>query len=221
MSLQGIKILVIDDDDKIQRILKRILDSVNAEVYLANDILHGINQIKSHNPKVILLDLNLENESGLNLFKYRDLRQELSESIVILLSGEEDMDKINVAFSLGVTDYVPKPLNANFLLSKIKEFTERNEIKPVVLSSPYSIKVKCNVELKGISEDRLIIDAPLKINKNTKVSILDTNENKLFPDNVIFTTERISTFQSKGVFKSSFSIIGANQRDIKSFTKLK
>jgi two-component system KDP operon response regulator KdpE len=109
--IQNSTILVIDDEPKLRKLLTLTLQNYNANVITANNAKEGIEFSKSHRADLILLDLNLGDDHGLNVLT--------DNKPIIILSVENDADLIVQALNLGADDYLTKPFDVNILLARI------------------------------------------------------------------------------------------------------
>ncbi len=114
--IQNSTILVIDDEPKLRKLLTLTLQNYNANVITANTAKEGIEFSKTHRADLILLDLNLGDDHGLNVLT--DIRQWNNKPIIIL-SVENDAEIIVQALNLGADDYLTKPFDVNILLARI------------------------------------------------------------------------------------------------------
>lgn len=113
----GTRILVIDDEKQIRRLLKVTLSGHDYEVEEASDGQEGINKTLSYKPDLIVLDLGLPDLDGLEVVKR--LREWCKTPIIILSVREQESDKIN-ALDAGADDYVTKPFGMGELLARIR-----------------------------------------------------------------------------------------------------
>jgi two-component system, OmpR family, KDP operon response regulator KdpE len=111
------KILVIDDEPQIRKLLKLSLESYDYDVILAETGLSGIQLAASQNPSLIILDLNLPDENGKNVLK--QIREWSSVQIIILSVKSSEVDKIEL-LDCGANDYVTKPFHIGELLARIR-----------------------------------------------------------------------------------------------------
>jgi len=117
------KILVIDDDTKLQELLKQYLS--NRE-YIVFSHFTGSNvedKIQSVQPDLIVLDIMLPNKSGLEILK--EIRSTSNIPILILTARGDDADRI-VGLELGSDDYLPKPFNPRELDARIRAILRRS-----------------------------------------------------------------------------------------------
>ncbi len=117
MSAARLKILVIDDEPPIRKLLRM---GLNAQGY---DVLEGSNgktglELLSQNPDLIILDLGLPDVQGLELLRTIRGRKE-GVPIVVLSSRGDEAGKVQ-ALDLGADDYVTKPFGMDELLARMR-----------------------------------------------------------------------------------------------------
>jgi two-component system KDP operon response regulator KdpE len=110
-------ILVIDDEIQIRRFLKISLESAGYKIHEASDANEGLIKSTSVKPEMILLDLGLPDEDGLEVLK--KIRG-WSNVPVIILSVRNSEQTIVSALDMGANDYLTKPFNTNELLARIR-----------------------------------------------------------------------------------------------------
>jgi two-component system, OmpR family, KDP operon response regulator KdpE len=110
-------ILVIDDEIQIRRLLKISLENSGYKVYEAENAKTGLQELINCRPSLLLLDLGLPDEDGLELLKkIRDF----SDVPIIILSVRNSEQDIIAALDSGADDYITKPFNAGELLARIR-----------------------------------------------------------------------------------------------------
>lgn len=111
-------ILVIEDDHAVSETLDLILQSAGFETSFCYDGSEALELFQSTNPDLVLLDLNLPNLDGLDVF--RKIRN-LSVVPIIILTARDNSDDIVKGLELGADDYIPKPWRSNEeLVARIK-----------------------------------------------------------------------------------------------------
>jgi two-component system KDP operon response regulator KdpE len=128
------RILIVDDERQITRVLRTSLQSSGYEVSVANNGMEAFNLFKSFAPDLIITDLSMPEMDGLELT--RAIRG-ISEVPIIVLSvrGQEPM-KV-AALDEGADDYVTKPFSMQELLARVRANLRkgmRAEPAPVVIS---------------------------------------------------------------------------------------
>jgi len=118
------KILVVDDEEKIVRIVKAYLEREGYTVAAAYDGKAALAMARAEAPDLVLLDLMLPEVSGWDVC--RSLRAESNVPIIMLTARDEDTDKI-VGLELGADDYVTKPFNPRELVARVRAVLRRAE----------------------------------------------------------------------------------------------
>jgi two-component system KDP operon response regulator KdpE len=111
------KILVIDDEPQIRKLLRISLEANEYEVVTAENAKLGMQLAASIRPEIILLDLNLPDEDGLSVLK--KIREWSSAQIIILSVRNSETDKINL-LDAGADDYITKPFHTGELLARLR-----------------------------------------------------------------------------------------------------
>jgi two-component system, OmpR family, KDP operon response regulator KdpE len=111
------RILVVDDETQITRVLKTTLQSQGYEVKTAGDGESALDFIVDWLPDLIVTDLSMPRMSGLDLT--RAVRERSQVPIIVLSVREEEKSKID-ALDAGADDYVTKPFSVNELLARIR-----------------------------------------------------------------------------------------------------
>ncbi len=115
-------ILIIDDDREIRDLLARFLQQNRFRVTTARDGKDARRQWENGHYQLVVLDLMLPGESGLDLARW--LRESSDIPIIMLTAMGEETDRI-VGLELGADDYVPKPFNPRELLARIRAVLRR------------------------------------------------------------------------------------------------
>jgi two-component system KDP operon response regulator KdpE len=121
------KILVVDDEVQITRVLLRGLESAGYQVRVAADGRAGLETFRSWLPDLVITDLSMPGYTGLELCER--IRQ-LSEVPVLVLSVKEDEPTKVKAFDLGADDYVAKPFGMAELTARVRALLRRTIMQP-------------------------------------------------------------------------------------------
>ena len=121
--MSDIKILIIEDEPQLQKLLQINFEGNGYRVLQATTGKEGILLAASHQPDIILLDLGLPDIDGHQVLK--DLRAWYNKSILIL-SAQDSEDDIITALDNGATDYLTKPFRMGELLARIRAAIKRN-----------------------------------------------------------------------------------------------
>ncbi|MBC2710575.1 MAG: response regulator transcription factor [Desulfosarcina sp.] len=117
-------ILVIDDDEKLNRLLKRFLKDYGYDVYSATDANEGLKKIRTVLPDLIILDVMLPGMTGFDVCKR--IRESSAVPIIMLTARGDVMDKV-VGLELGADDYLPKPFEPRELVARMQAVLRRTQ----------------------------------------------------------------------------------------------
>jgi two-component system OmpR family response regulator len=118
------RILVVDDDPEIRKLLARYIETQGFRVLLAGSCRELRERLASDQIDLVVLDVMLPDGSGLDLC--RDLRAQRSNVPIILLTAlKEDVDRI-IGLEIGADDYLGKPFNPRELVARIKAVLRRH-----------------------------------------------------------------------------------------------
>jgi DNA-binding response OmpR family regulator len=118
----GNKVLLVDDDEKLRKLVTEYLEGYGFQVRALPDGLSVLSTIRNESPDIVILDIMLPGKDGLEVLK--EIRSELSVPVIMLTAKGDDADRI-VGLELGADDYLPKPFNPRELLARIKAVTRR------------------------------------------------------------------------------------------------
>ena len=117
METNGSRILIVDDESPIRKLLRVTLSGHGYEVGEAAGGLEGLQQAATYRPDLIILDLGLPDLEGIEVVKR--LREWSNTPVIILSVREQEADKI-AALDAGADDYVTKPFGMGELLARIR-----------------------------------------------------------------------------------------------------
>ena len=115
-------ILIIDDDQKLNRLVKKFLSELGFGVITATHPKEGLGKLRSQAPDLIILDVMLPEMNGFDLC--RRIRQDYVTPIIMLTARGEVTDKI-VGLEIGADDYLAKPFEPRELAARIKSVLRR------------------------------------------------------------------------------------------------
>jgi DNA-binding response OmpR family regulator len=114
----GLRILLVEDETRIQAFVRRGLEAEGYGVVTAADGRGGLSLARSGDWDLVVLDLLLPGLNGLRLLQ--ELSRERPEIPVVILSARGDLRTKLKGFELGAADYVPKPFALDELLARIR-----------------------------------------------------------------------------------------------------
>lgn len=144
------KILVIEDESAIRRVLVKILseESDTYNVQEAEDGLKGLEAVKKEDFDLVLCDIKMPKMDGVEVLEAaRKIKPEIP---FIMISGHGDLDTAVNTMRLGAFDYISKPPDLNRLLTTVRNALDRKEL--VVENKILKKKVSKNYEMVGESD---------------------------------------------------------------------
>lgn len=111
------KVLIVEDDAAIRRLLRVALERAGHEVAEAATAREGLSLLDIDKPQAVLLDLGLPDRDGLELIQLVRTR---SQATVLVVSAREDTAEKVAALDLGADDYLTKPFDTEELLARIR-----------------------------------------------------------------------------------------------------
>lgn len=169
------KILVIEDESAIRRVLVKILAEENDEydVQEAEDGLAGIEIIKKEDFDLVLCDIKMPKMDGVEVLEAaKKIKPEIP---FIMISGHGDLDTAVNTMRLGAFDYISKPPDLNRLLTTVRNALDRKEL--VVENKILKKKVSKNYEMVGESEEIGVIKDMIEKVAPTDARVLITGSN--------------------------------------------
>jgi len=117
-------ILVVDDEEHVRTLLKRILEGVGYAVVTATNGREAIEKLPTANNGLVLLDVKMPELDG---FQTLSLIRKQSDILVIMVTGMGEVISVQNGLSLGADDYVTKPFSAPVLLASIEAKLRRSK----------------------------------------------------------------------------------------------
>ncbi len=120
------KVLIIDDDPSLRRLVQVVFDRDGFETFLANEGSEGIRLALTNPPNIIILDIMMEGLHGFEVCKMLRANSSLRRTAIIIISGKSYKPDIDKAIELGADSYVVKPFSPKDLLEiAVKHMKER------------------------------------------------------------------------------------------------
>ncbi len=169
------KILVIEDESAIRRVLVKILseESDSYNVNEAEDGLRGIEAIKKEDFDLVLCDIKMPKMDGVEVLEAaKKIKPEIP---FIMISGHGDLDTAVNTMRLGAFDYISKPPDLNRLLTTVRNALDRKEL--VVENKILKKKVSKNYEMIGDSDEIGVIKEIIEKVAPTDARVLITGSN--------------------------------------------
>ena len=132
-NTNGIKILVVDDEQDIVTIIGKVLKKNGYEVITANDGLECIDKVSRVQPDLILLDNIMPNMDGLAVLAKLKDSKETQDIPVIMVTAIADQEHITGAQKGGAVEYIIKPFDYTVLLEKIDQVLKSKQKRKVLI----------------------------------------------------------------------------------------
>lgn len=114
------KILVVDDEPNIVKLLESILKDEGYEVVIAFDGEEALNKVKETTPDLIILDITLPKVDGYGVCNILQADEKYKDIPIVFLTARGQVMDIKTGMELGAVSYISKPFNVKVLLGIIK-----------------------------------------------------------------------------------------------------
>ena len=117
------KILIVEDEPDIVRLIENRLDNEIFDVTVALDGTEALRHIERHHYDLVTLDIMLPHVDGLTLCE--NVRQRHKDSLILIISALDTIVQKEKAYTLGADDYIPKPFSPKLVAIKIESLLKR------------------------------------------------------------------------------------------------
>jgi two-component system alkaline phosphatase synthesis response regulator PhoP len=180
--VQKKRILLIEDEEDIASLVKLQAEISGYKLHVEVDGINGYRAIEREKPDLVILDVMLPGENGLDVCRKTKNHSDLKNIPIIILSAKgEELDVI-LGLELGADDYVTKPFSSKILFSKIKAILRREQNTPekpvkVLKFNEFILEIDRYILRKA---DRII---PLTLSEFGILKRLVSNEGKVLSRN--------------------------------------
>ncbi len=169
------KILIIEDEASIRRVLSKIIAEENSEykVFDAEDGVQGLEKVKNEDFDLILCDIKMPKMDGVEVLEaVKKIKPEIP---VVMISGHGDLETAINTMRLGAFDYISKPPDLNRLLNTVRNALEKKSL--LVENKILKKKISKNHQIIGESEPIQKIKQMIDKVAPTDARVLITGEN--------------------------------------------
>ena len=168
------KILIIEDEEPIRRVLVRILTDEDSsfEIHEASDGKKGLDLIKNDSYDLVLCDIKMPKVDGIELLQRT--RKTNSTVPFIMLTGHGNIETAVESMKLGAYDFISKPPDLNRLINSVRNALEKKEL--VAENKILRKKVAKKYEIIGNSKSIMEIHAMIDKVAKTEARVLITGE---------------------------------------------
>ena len=166
------RILVVDDDKSIVRVVRAYLEQSGYQVLTAEDGESALHMLRHERPDLAILDLMMPNRDGWEVTRIVRADKVLAALPIIMLTARvEDTDKI-VGLELGADDYITKPFNAREVVARVNALLRRTRLDQLASATPH-VLVTGGLRL-DLDQHTLAVDGqPVELTR-TEFSLLET-----------------------------------------------
>jgi DNA-binding response OmpR family regulator len=155
------KILIVEDEEPIRKLIDKILSSEDMLVYQAENGSQALEMINKYNFDLVLLDILMSDISGYDVAKI--IRNQDLQLPIIFLSGKKDDEDIVKGLDIGADSYITKPFSPSVLCAQVKS----------------RIKRRKELSKDDTADLNLIVHEPFKFDTNSYKFYKDDTEIKL------------------------------------------
>ena len=153
------RILVVDDDKKIVRLVRSYLEQANFQVLTAYDGEGALHIIRRDRPDLVVLDLMLPDRDGWEITRLVRSDPTLAKLPIVMLTARvEDTDKI-IGLELGADDYIAKPFNPREVVARVRAVLRRATDSPAPLQTLQVGELSLDLERHRVA----VSDEPIEL----------------------------------------------------------
>ncbi len=121
------KILIIDDDKDILRLLSHMLTKQGYSIIEAVDGLAGLDKFKSESPDMVMADVRMPGMDGFEFCEEAAKLKTVKHIPIIIMTAQDDQVSVNKAYDKGATDFITKPINKAKLIHRVRFLLRASE----------------------------------------------------------------------------------------------
>ena len=186
------KILIVEDEESIRRVLVKILseEDKSHEIYEAEDGLIALNKIKKENFDLVLCDIKMPKMDGIEVLEFtKKIKPEIP---IVMISGHGDLDTAVDSMRKGAYDYISKPPDLNRLLNTVRNAIDKKNLtlentllKRKIINSFEMIgeskelnKIRDLIKKVAITDAKILIDGPNGAGKELVARSIHSTSNR-------------------------------------------
>lgn len=171
------RILVVDDDPDVLKLVEKVLSTKNHEVFVASDAIKAMDLLNSSRFDLLISDGNMPHLSGFELVSTIKNNKRLQRMAVAMLTSLRERKDIEKAIRAGVDDYIVKPIEPLLLIQKVEHiFSKKPPVEHLECPVPENFKMSSSkmvidIRVVRISEIGLTLRAPFHLSDGTPIDI--------------------------------------------------
>ena len=157
--MQNITVLIVDDEERMRKLIKDFLIKKNYSIIEAKDGEDAVEKFNENKEKIdlVLLDIMMPKQDGWSVL--RKIRQESKVPVVMLTARGEEQDDL-FGFELGVDEYISKPFSPKILVARVEALLKRTKNEEKVLNNVGGIVI--DDEGRTVTVDGSLIELSLR-----------------------------------------------------------
>ena len=208
--LKGLKVLLVEDEDKLASLLKNAIGDSFYSFTLAKDGQEGLEKFLSISPDIIITDIMMPNLTGLEMAK--EVRKIDEDIPIIILSAFSESDKFLDAIDIGVVKYFIKPFDPDELLDYIESVGEKLGSRLIQLRDGFSF----NLTTKNLYKNARYVSLSKNESKFLQLLLEGSDNSKVVDEEMIkksiweneeVSSERLRTFIRRIRAKTSKDLV--------------
>ena len=182
------KVLIIEDEDKIRKIIKTFLEKKSFKIVEVADGKDAIDSFLTEKPDLVILDVMLPHKNGFEICK--EIREFGNTPVLMLTAKTQDNDEIN-SFQLGADDFLRKPFSLEVLLVRVNKLLNISAKGVIQISNIIINEQSRNVEVAGNDIKLSPKDFRMKSLSRTGIPYTGKNITSKTLKNIVLKTEQL------------------------------
>lgn len=222
MVIKKKSVLIVDDDPDFRAIIETILERQGMEVISCASLQEAGERLKESLPNLIILDLKLGNEHGVQFLHKRFGDKFLSQIPVIICSSENSAPMIKSILKFNSVDYLLKPIKQAWLIQKVRKALLSERALKIEFSNEI-VNLEVMADALDVTGNGLVIEANIGFEKDVvvEVNIKEKERAKIFKADEVNDGHKIaylktlerSKYNRNGTYETPLVIAGVTAED--------
>ena len=184
--MEGTKILIVDDEPDILEFLRYNFTKDGYVVFTASNGSDGIRLAQKHLPELIILDVMMPNQDGVEVCEQLRSYPAFKDTIIIFLTARRESYSEIAGFEAGADDFVTKPVRPKVLLARVKALLRRKQATEKGQNVAQSVfgNLVLDLEKRIVKIDEEVIELPKK--EFQILQLLSSRPEKIFSRDEIY-----------------------------------
>ena len=216
-------ILILEDDIDIIKFLVKVLENTGYATHYATSLTDFNSLLKDIGPHLLIIDFKLGRNTSNPIHLIEKLKNSSSyKSIpIFLISGSLNKKIITMATQLGADEFIPKPIQTNIFLQKIKKSLKLHELPEIIFDKPKTVQCQSSGDIAQISESSLRIKGPVKFSTGVELKIKSSLLINLGCQVCRYHTQSSDRVLGPGLYLNEIRMIGVKEETTKNIRLIK